>query len=69
MNSCRILLIIAAGLIVWLASSLVHVENQRYAMQVGMCKDPVVGYDSACLKTVETRTSWVWHLFYALTGD
>jgi hypothetical protein len=52
---------------VWLMASLVRVENQRYAMQLGMCKQEVGDWDYKCLKKVETRTSWVWHLVYALT--
>jgi hypothetical protein len=55
-------------LIIWLTVSLVRVENQRYAMQVGMCKDDVVGWDYSCMSKVETRTSWFWHLLYALTN-
>jgi hypothetical protein len=62
-----ILLILSLATTVWLANSLVRVENQRYAMQVGMCRHEVGGWNYQCLKQVETRTSWVWHLFYALT--
>ena len=52
--------------IVWLSVSLGRVENQRYAMQIGMCKDVVGGWDYSCLSKVETRTSWLWHIYYAL---
>jgi hypothetical protein len=45
--------------------ALVRTENQRYAMFVGMCAGPVVP-NGACLAKVETRTSWWWHLYYAL---
>lgn len=65
-------LLLAIAVIVVLAAALVRVENQRYAMQVGMCKDnPTfpLGWDYKCLATVETRTSWLWHLYYALTGN
>jgi hypothetical protein len=70
MKTIRLDLVIALIVIVWLSVSLVRVENQRYAMQVGMCKDKVlnVGWDYACLSKVETRKSWVWHLFYGLTN-
>ena len=58
---------------VWLSFSLVKVENERYALFVGMCdkKDspPELRLiDFQCLSKVETRTHWVWHLFYALTS-
>ena len=58
---------------VWLSFSLVKVENERYALFVGMCdkKDSPTELrliDFQCLSKVETRTHWVWHLFYALTN-
>lgn len=60
-------LIILSVLVIWLAASLVRVENQRYALQVGMCRDAATGLtDFTCLGTVETRTSWVWHLLYGV---
>lgn len=65
-------LVVAAALILWLSIALIRVENQRYAMQVGICKDTVSslgGWDYKCLSSVETRTSPFWHLFYALTGQ
>ena len=64
-----VLVMALAALLVFVSARLVRVENQRYALQSGMCrlaKSPMVA-DLRCLKTVETRTSWVWHLYYALT--
>jgi len=58
-------------LVVWLCVALVRVENERYALFVGMCRSaeaPGMPIDAACLAEVETRTSWLWHLFYALMG-
>jgi hypothetical protein len=56
--------------IVWLSAALVRVENERYAMAVGMCFDKAVQLpDLACVKKVQTRTAWWWHLFYALTNS
>jgi len=59
-----LLLIIAV-----LADRVVRIENQRYALSVDLCK-----YDAAkppqrgdCLQKVQTRTSWFWHLYYAMT--
>jgi hypothetical protein len=37
MKKERIGLVAAVLLIVWLSAALVRVENERYAMQVGMC--------------------------------
>jgi hypothetical protein len=54
-------------LIIWLASSLVRVENERTALLVGLCRDKATGLtDVPCLSKVETRTSWAWHLLYGM---
>jgi hypothetical protein len=48
---------------------IVRIENQRYAMLLGMCRDkttPDLLSDMNCLPVVQTRTHWVWHLYYAL---
>lgn len=52
-----------------LSSALVRVENQRYALAVGMCPGPAPGLppDLKCAAEAQTRTGWWWHLFYALT--
>lgn len=70
MKAERIGLIVSILVIVWLSASLVRVENQRYALFVGMCRYaewPAGPYDIKCLERVQTRTGWYWHLFYALT--
>lgn len=64
----RVVIVVLLAALVWFAATLVRVENQRYALQVGMCRDaqgPLA--DTKCLKSVQTRTAWWWHLFYALT--
>lgn len=54
--------------VVYLGASLIKVENQRYALAVGLCRDSKTGLtDNACLAKVETRTNPAWHLYYALT--
>jgi hypothetical protein len=56
--------------LVFVSARLIHVENQRYALMTGNCRsslDPAL-VDTRCLRSVETRTSWVWHLFYGLGG-
>jgi hypothetical protein len=54
-------------------NALVRIENQRYALITGMCPaaaqslaagDPLE--TSRCLERAETRTSWVWHVYYAV---
>lgn len=69
MRRNQIGLVAAVLLVLWLATALVRVENQRYALSLGMCQDTVsgVGSDYKCLAAVETRTAWYWHLFYALS--
>lgn len=59
------------ALVLWFGAALVRVENQRYAMEVGLCaSDPSkMLARTDCLKTVQSRTGWWWHLGYALRGD
>lgn len=56
------------GLLLWFSLSLVRVENQRYALQSGMCRSTTTSSvaDLKCLDAVETRTGWWWHLYHAL---
>jgi hypothetical protein len=61
------LVIVLALAVTFLSYRVVHIENQRYAMQLGMCSGPSVP-DLKCLETVQTRTSWLWHLFYGVTS-
>lgn len=63
----RLAWLAAVLLMFWLAVSLVRVENERYALFVGMCRDRLGMTDARCLATVQTRTGWWWHLYYALT--
>jgi hypothetical protein len=53
--------------IAYLVSVVVRIENERHALMIRMCRDAKSGFiDSPCLAKTETRTSWVWHLYYAL---
>lgn len=59
------------GVCTLLTHTLVVVENQRYAYQVGMCRDTQISnkallWDYKCQASVETRTAWWWHLYYAV---
>lgn len=68
MSTCRVVLVICLALIVWLSSALVRVENERYAMFIGMCSPDYPGgpLSYKCLKSTETRTTWIAHIYYAL---
>lgn len=67
MNKLKLIVVVLTALVIWLGVALVHVENERYALQTGLCK-----YDAAslqmfdCLKSANTRLGWWWHLYYAL---
>jgi hypothetical protein len=77
-----VLLALSLAAIVWLTTALVRVENQRYAIVVGMCPTKAdtrlpphvqslinaeLPPDLDCLAKVQTRTSWMGHVLYALT--
>lgn len=61
--------VVALGLIVWLSVALVRAENQRYALEKGMCQDPVFkgAVDQPCLKLARSRDHWWEHLWFGLT--
>lgn len=67
MRTVIILLLLAV--IAFLADRLVREENQRYALWLGMCRstNAIVLADFQCLEDVQTRTSWFWQLYYAVT--
>lgn len=63
--------------VIVLAHALVRVENERYALWLGMCpnmRGEVVAISTGdedalnCIKTVQTRTGWWWHIYYAVTN-
>jgi hypothetical protein len=72
MKSGKIPLIIIGTLILviaYMAKTIVRIENERYALSLGMCANkvnPELPPDWQCVKTVHTRTHWSWHLYYAL---
>ncbi len=69
MKTLRWSLLACLAIIVWMTVTIVRVENQRYALQVGLCRDGVGGNtNAACMLHVESRTHWWAHLFYALTN-
>jgi hypothetical protein len=70
----KVLVVVLLVLVGYLADRVVRLENQRYALMVGMCQREIVPGarrvpDFNCLNDVQTRTWWGWHLFYAVVGD
>jgi hypothetical protein len=65
-NAIIVVLILLTAL---LADRVVRIENQRYALYTNLCKNdpanPAIRWD--CLENAQTRTSWFWHLYYAMT--
>lgn len=47
---------------------LIEIENQRYALLLGLCQDSATLNDFACLENVKSRTSWIEHLYHGLFG-
>lgn len=71
-TSFVVLCAVLAALGIWLATALVRVENQRYALETGLCQHKPGDLNVEmyrCLKKVETRTGWWWHLYYALMDE
>jgi hypothetical protein len=59
---------------VWLAATVVRLENYHYASFLGFCSESEITIDSLhrrdiCLRKVQTRTGALWHLYYALSND
>lgn len=53
----------------WFAARIVHIENQRYALSLGLCSGDAteaLRRQADCLEAAETRTSPIYHLVYAL---
>jgi len=63
--------VLLSVLALFLADRLVRVENQRYALIIGLCKmdDAAPRSSFECLDRVQTRTSWFWHLYYGVTDE
>lgn len=67
-QTLSVVAVVLLVLVVWLTSALARVENERYALAVGLCKfDPTSLAMFNCLKTVKTRTAWYWNVWAALT--
>ncbi|KGC70190.1 hypothetical protein DP57_5936 [Burkholderia pseudomallei] len=78
MRNFGIVLLLIVTLV--LGRALVRVENARYALWLGMCPNmrqttAAIGDNSSgpdalkCTMTIQTRTGWWWHLYYAVTDN
>lgn len=63
------LVVVLAGVVLWLSIALVNAENQRFALVSGKCADPVFKgeLDKKCLELVNSRAHWWQHLWYGVT--
>ena len=72
MNKERLTILILLVLLVWFGVAIVGLENENYALRLGLCGDvDVADFEtvlerSRCLDTVQSRTSSFWHLLYGL---
>ena len=74
-NTKNITIAILLLIIIWFSTTIIRLENYHYANQVGMCDlDRFEGdflqkkiLQTRCFNSVETRTSPMWHLYYALS--
>lgn len=64
----KVLSVVLAVLCLLLGASLARVENERYALSLGMCRDKLGIADASCLQKTQTRTHWFWHVFHAMTS-
>lgn len=70
MKKLKIIIMLQSIVIIWFGWTIIRVENNRYAYEVGMCTEfskpeqSVEKYE--CIEKTETRTSDIWHLLYAL---
>lgn len=63
------LVVLFAGLVIWLGIALVNAENQRHALMTKQCPDPVFKgeIDKRCMQLVNSRANWWEHLWYGMT--
>ena len=70
--------VVLGVILLWFASVIIHLERYRYANQVHLCYEQGVDYvvdadayfaRENCLDTAKPRTSGLWDLYYALSGQ
>ena len=71
----NIIIAVLAVCVLWMSVAIVRLENFHYASFVDMCRqhksdNPLETMKfHNCLHDTQTRTSPLWHLFYALSGE
>jgi hypothetical protein len=65
----NVLILMLVVLVIFLVDRITLIENQRYALQVGLCKNTDPLHMVPCLAKTQSRTSRRWHLYYALTDN
>lgn len=66
----NVALVMLVAAVLYLSHVIARVENERYALLTGMCQrnsDGIVEAD--CLKSADSRTSALWHIYHAITGS
>jgi hypothetical protein len=63
----NVLILVLVVVVVFLADRITLIENQRYALKIGLCKNVDPLQMVPCLGETQTRTSRWYHLYYALT--
>jgi hypothetical protein len=63
-------IVVLGMLVVWLSLQVIRLEQYHYAAFLGLCSDqdpsdPIATVKrDRCLKSAETRTNVLWHLWY-----
>lgn len=68
-NSAKYIIAALLALNLWFAMAIIRIENQRYALSLGMCPTDTPEHllnHFNCIEKVETRTNPVFHLIYGL---
>lgn len=74
-NTHKITIALLVLLLIWFGLTIIRLENAHYANFLGMCDKEGVVYNTnpqalierdQCSQAAETRTSGIWHLYYAL---
>ena len=66
----KLLLLISLAAMVLLCWRVIELEKYRYAASLNMCSEYSIDLvkRDLCLKSKETRTHWLWHLYYGVKG-
>jgi len=68
----NLVILVLVALLFWFGHEVVRLENIRYASDLGICPEFQPERPSSieerldCLSTVQTRTSFMWHILYGI---